>query len=708
MEFLRTFTESEGIPQLRETSMSLRLAFLLTITAFILLISGGSLLAEMADRSESDNVSRNWLTAIVASNGSWAGTTVPEISSTEEIISGDTLVGWVYYISPSGYIVVPTLRDLPPVKAYSEKSSFDPNAEDGPSAMIREVLSDRMRMFAERYGSLDYRVQTGDPVLFAESNRAEWELFSLAPKEFSAEFNAEVSLDANEAGPLLTTSWDQNYPYNIFCPMGDGGRTLVGCVATAASQVMAYWQWPPNGTGSSSYWWSGDYSCDGSTSGQQLSADYSDLYDWPNFVDDCGTCTQAQREAMAELCYEVGVAYEMSYGRCGSGAYTADALYVFPEYFLYDESINRQNRSSYDPDEWFTMVQDEINADRPILYRIQSHAIVCDGWRVIGDSKQYHFNYGWDDSHNAWYALDNLHCNWSGCDPMVEYMIRDIKPVPDSDQDGLVNPFDNCPTEFNPDQIDSDEDGIGDICDNCPNVPNELQGDADGDGYGDSCDPDADDDGLTNDNDNCPLVDNVDQVDSDSDGAGDACDNCPDLQNPYQYDANNDGVGDACDGAIHIQAYEVPDAIIGEPYSYDFWAVGGVEPYGWRKVAGQPPYGTVFSGGEEASINGTPQIVGTSAIILELTDSDSPANVDTMTVYVDVVEQQFICGDVNDSGVTDIDDVVHLIAYVFSGGSDPPNPQSADVNCSGDIDIDDITYLIGYVFSGTGDPCAGC
>ncbi len=708
MEFLRTFTESEGIRHLCETSMSLRLTFFLTVIASVFLISGGNLKAELADLSESDNVSQNWLTAIVASSGSWAGTSVPEVSNSEEIWSGDTLVGRVYHISPSGYIVVSSLRDLPPVKAYSDKSSFDPLAEDGPSAMIREVLSDRMRMFAERYGSLEYRVQSGDPVLFAESNRSEWDLFSLAPKEFSAHFNAQASLDGNEAGPLLTTSWDQNYPYNIYCPMGDGGRTIVGCVATAASQVMAYWQWPPHGTGSSSYWWSGDYSCDGSTSGRQLSADYSDPYDWPNFVDECGTCTQAQKEAIAELCYEVGVAYEMSYGRCGSGAYTADALYVFPEYFLYDESINRQNRSSNDPDDWFAMVQDEINADRPILYRIQSHAIVCDGWRIINDSKQYHFNYGWDDSHNAWYALDNLYCNWSGCDPMVEYMIRDIKPVPDSDQDGLVNPFDNCPTEYNPDQADSDEDGAGDLCDNCPSVPNEFQGDADGDGYGDLCDPDADNDGLMNDNDNCPLVENVDQIDSDSDGAGDACDNCPDLPNPYQYDENRDGVGDACDGSLHIQAYEVPDATIGEPYSYDFWAVGGVEPYDWRKVAGQPPYGTVFSGGAEASISGTPQIIGTSAVILELTDSDSPVNVDTMTVFIDVVEQQFICGDVNDSGVTDIDDVVYLISYVFSGGPEPPNPQSADVNCSGDIDIDDITYLIGYVFSGTGDPCGGC
>lgn len=42
--------------------------------------------------------------------------------------------------------------------------------------------------------------------------------------------------------------------------------------------------------------------------------------------------------------------------------------------------------------------------------------------------------------------------------------------VQDSDGDGLLNPFDNCPQRANADQADRDGDGIGDVCDDCQNV----------------------------------------------------------------------------------------------------------------------------------------------------------------------------------------------------------------------------------------------
>jgi cysteine-rich repeat protein len=76
--------------------------------------------------------------------------------------------------------------------------------------------------------------------------------------------------------------------------------------------------------------------------------------------------------------------------------------------------------------------------------------------------------------------------------------------APDTDLDGVADPFDNCPRRTNPDQADIDGDEVGDLCDrsgpdqdldgwpdladNCPNDANPGQEDLDRDGFGDVCD----------------------------------------------------------------------------------------------------------------------------------------------------------------------------------------------------------------------------
>ncbi|MFH1130693.1 MAG: thrombospondin type 3 repeat-containing protein [Pseudomonadota bacterium] len=72
----------------------------------------------------------------------------------------------------------------------------------------------------------------------------------------------------------------------------------------------------------------------------------------------------------------------------------------------------------------------------------------------------------------------------------------------DSDGDGLINAFDNCPRVANPQQVDSNQDEKGDACD-----------------------------------------------DFDSDGIPNALDNCPAIVNSLQQDEDNNGIGDACDSA---------------------------------------------------------------------------------------------------------------------------------------------------------------
>ncbi|MFH1891528.1 MAG: dockerin type I repeat-containing protein [Candidatus Zixiibacteriota bacterium] len=264
--------------------------------------------------------------------------------------------------------------------------------------------------------------------------------------------------------------------------------------------------------------------------------------------------------------------------------------------------------------------------------------------------------------------------------------------------------------------VDSDSDGFGDpgypdnTCpeDNCPSDFNFDQADTDSDGLGDVCDPDIDDDSVPNEEDNCPYTVNPSQLDDDGDAIGNICDNCPDTYNPEQYDENSDGTGDACDGDLHIQSYELPDCTVNEPYFYQFWAVGGVEPYYWQKIGGQPPYGCVFTGGQVGTITGTPTWVGDYYLIIALADSDSPPNSDTIAVSVSVVEPPRPCGDVTGEGGVDIDDAVFLVAYIFLGGSVPDPLEIGDVDCSGQIDIDDVVYMIAYIFTGGPAPCADC
>lgn len=57
-------------------------------------------------------------------------------------------------------------------------------------------------------------------------------------------------------------------------------------------------------------------------------------------------------------------------------------------------------------------------------------------------------------------------CKTNCADAACTMNIPEEKPALDSDSDGSVDSFDNCPEISNPKQIDSDNDGIGDICDN--------------------------------------------------------------------------------------------------------------------------------------------------------------------------------------------------------------------------------------------------
>jgi len=406
--------------------MKLKLRTPLPITiltvAFLALFAVGQLSAETAVSEEMDLVCQNWLSTIVVQNGSWAGDMYPRIDDVEEIVENDLVLARVYHIAPEGYIIVPVLKDMSPVKVYSDEGHFDVNQQYGFPQMIREILTNITQVYIDNYGSLEApQPSTGD-VIFDRKHRAQWDRYAVTKADFSTSL-----ADFDDVGPLLTSRWHQSEPYYNYCPIGDGDRCVVGCVATAAAQIFKYHQWPPEGEGSNSYYWGGDQSCGGSTGGMTLNAEFWDPYDWDNIPNNCdGGCTDDQINALAELNYETAIAFDMDFGVCGSGTWPYNSVYS--NYFRYRNLVTTSYRNSYDAAAWFSMIVNEIDQGRPIMYLIEAHAIVCDGWRVLEDIDQYHMNYGWGGSYNSWFTIDNIHCAVEGCSYLDESMQRFIMP----------------------------------------------------------------------------------------------------------------------------------------------------------------------------------------------------------------------------------------------------------------------------------------
>jgi hypothetical protein len=149
-----------------------------------------------------------------------------------------------------------------------------------------------------------------------------------------------------------------------------------------------------------------------------------------------------------------------------------------------------------------------------------------------------------------------------------------VKFIPPYDMDYVTDPqaftlyytnFDggapfsiNVPA-YDASQIDTDNDGIPDISDNCPTDPNAGQADTDGDGIGDACDPltDSDGDGIAN---------NIDP-DDDNDGMPDTYEEAKNFDPLDAGDANTDADNDGHSNLAEYKAGTDPHDPLSIPRS---------------------------------------------------------------------------------------------------------------------------------------------
>jgi len=291
----------------------------------------------------------------------------------------------LYYVfnleNEIGFVIVSADERVIPVLGYSNESPYD-----------HEKRPVQFADWMESYSiQIQYVIENQIPST-TEIDKL-WQKYNCPAENFSFEKGTK------DVSPLLgTIAWNQDSGWNQYCPIasgGPGGRCYAGCVATAAAQVMKFWNYPETGEGSHSY------TCDYGT----LSADFgATTYQWASMSNTSST------SAAALLIYHVGISVDMDYQPDGSGASISDLVYSFENYFKYKETAEYKNADWY-PTTWKDMLIAELEAGRPMVYRgytsgSSGHAFVCDGYR--SSDEKFHFNWGWSGYSNGYYALSNL------------------------------------------------------------------------------------------------------------------------------------------------------------------------------------------------------------------------------------------------------------------------------------------------------------
>lgn len=317
---------------------------------------------------------------------------------------------YIYNIGGEGFVIISSNTVLPPVLAWSDQGAF-PDMEEAPDNFVSW-----MRHYGEM---IDYAME--NHITPEAKIQRQWE---------EAAQGVFGTRDTRTVNPLVSTRWNQDCYYNEYCPETSGGwwwggpcgHCYAGCVATAMSQVMKYWDYPVTGFGSHSYVHS-QY-------GEQSANFAATTYHW----DEMPVEIFDSNDAVATLLYHCGVSVNMNYSGSGSGAQSQDVETALRSYFGYCGAKYRQ-KTSYQEDAWIAMLKAELDLSHPIYYSgangDSGHAFVCDGY---DNNDLMHFNFGWSGSGDGFYSTYDVNGFNQG-----QAIVTNIFPVSiQADANGII------------------------------------------------------------------------------------------------------------------------------------------------------------------------------------------------------------------------------------------------------------------------------
>lgn len=283
----------------------------------------------------------------------------------------------------SGFVIVAADDVAHPILGSSDSGAFQ-----------ADNMPDNLRWWLSEYErQIQWAISNG--LTSSEDTRQEWS--RLLAEQTTA---AEVVV-----APMLQTQWGQEAPYYDMTPTIAGQHCPTGCVATAAAQIMKYYEYPSVGFGTHSY----------SIGAKHYSADFGAThYDWANMLNNYygESPSFLSSAAVATLMSHVGIACNMQYAKEGSGAYAWAPMVGLHDYFGYSDHMMFIDRNNYpSEDTWRALIQYQLDNGMPFILGGSDeqaenfHSFVCDGYKSDGS---VHINWGWEGLMDGYFQLSAL------------------------------------------------------------------------------------------------------------------------------------------------------------------------------------------------------------------------------------------------------------------------------------------------------------
>lgn len=203
----------------------------------------------------------------------------------------------------------------------------------------------------------------------------------------------------------------QKAPFNRYCPYYfdttdstlSTDRCVVGCVATAAEEILTYHRRDITLRDTLHGWTTDNYSIPDILPGT--------FYDVTAIRSryDAGTYTEGEADAVARLSYALGVAAHMNWGTGESGTHIRRLVTPLRQ-AMGMRYVRHVDSYQYRPEDWQALLYHELAASRPVLYaaytmQMAGHAFVIDG---IDDEGFVHVNWGYGGHYDGYFRLDLL------------------------------------------------------------------------------------------------------------------------------------------------------------------------------------------------------------------------------------------------------------------------------------------------------------